>query len=467
MKITFHGAARTVTGSQHLLEVNNHRLLLDCGLFQGKRKEAYELNRTGFCGGGTIDAVVLSHAHIDHSGNIPCLVKNGFRGDIYATPATRDLCAIMLQDSANIQVRDVEFANKRRHQHRKNLFEPLYTPAHAARAMNHFISIDYHRGREILPGVVLTFGDAGHMLGSAHVILDISDHDTGKRSRLVFSGDIGRKDIPIIRDPEPVTGGCDILIMESTYGNRSHPAYDDSERQLERLVNETHGRGGCLLIPAFAVGRTQQLIFGLNKLYRRGAIPGMPVFIDSPLATNVTDIFRLHPETYDAETLAFLEENDNPFSFKALNFTRSVEESKRLNARTRPAVIIAASGMLEHGRIIHHLRSRISDGRNTILVAGWQAPNTLGRQLVEGATEVNLFGEPFPVAARIEVLTGFSGHADKDELLAWAGVMAKKPHHTFIVHGEEEAALALQGRLAGELGFTDIAIPAPHQVFAL
>jgi metallo-beta-lactamase family protein len=467
MKLTFHGAARTVTGSQHLLDANGKKILLDCGLFQGKRKEAFELNRHGFCEGSEIDALVLSHAHIDHSGNIPSLVKNGFAGDIYATPATRDLCANMLLDSANIQVRDVEFVNKRRKRKNKNLFEPLYTPADVKTAMSLFVGIGYHRKKEILPGIFLTFVDAGHLFGSAHVILDIQDKETGKDRRLVFSGDIGRCDIPIIRDPEPVTEGADILIMESTYGNRSHPPYPDSEKEMERIVSDTFKRGGSLIIPAFAVGRTQQLVFTLHKLYENRDIPAMPVFVDSPLATNVTDIFRMHPEVYDEETLSFLE-NDahhNPFSFKSLHFTQSVEESKELNFLQMPSIIISASGMMEHGRILHHLANRIDDYRNTILVTGWQAPYTLGRKIVEGEKDVMIFGEPYKVRAKVEILTGFSGHADQEELVAWAGAMQNKPERTFVIHGEEEAALHLQKNLESRLGFTDIAIPEPHQSF--
>lgn len=466
MKITFHGAAKTVTGSQHLIEVNGRRILLECGLFQGKRKEAFELNRKGvpFSEAAAIDVVILSHAHIDHSGNLPCLVKNGFSGDIYATPATRDLCAIMLMDSANIQVRDVLYVNKKRRKNRQNEFEPLYLPTDVTRTMRQFIGLGYHRRHEILPGIFLTFVDAGHMLGSSHVVLDIKDSETNRDLRLVFSGDIGRVGIPIIRDPEPITDGCDVLLMESTYGNRSHPPYPESDRELERIVNETADRGGCLLLPAFSVGRTQQLVHSLHKLHAARKIPFLPVFVDSPLATNVTGIFRLHPEIYDEETLRFMEDTGgSAFSFSSLRFTRSVEESKRLNAMQTPAIIIAASGMMEHGRILHHLRSRIADPKNTILVTGWQAPYTLGRQIVEGEKMVKLFGELFPVAAKVEVLTGFSGHADREELVLWAGAMRKKPRHTFLVHGEEEAAATLKTKLADNLSFQNIVIPELHQ----
>jgi len=465
MKITFHGAARTVTGSQHLIEVNGYRIMLDCGLFQGRRKEAFELNRQGFCDGASIDALVLSHAHIDHSGNIPCLVRHGFTGDIFCTSATRDLCAYMLMDSAYIQEKDVEFVNKRRARAKKNLFEPLYTKEDVVKAMGNFVGVSYYRRREILPGIHLTLIDAGHMLGSAHVVLDIHEKATGRDIRLLFSGDVGRPDIPIIRDPQPIPLGADVLITESTYGDRLHPPYPESEKELERIVNQTFRRGGCLLVPAFAVGRTQQLVYALHKLYERRDIPAMPVFVDSPLATRVTDVFRLHPECYDQETNDFILRNsvDNPFAFSSLRYTQSVEQSKELNFLRMPAIIISASGMMEGGRILHHLRNRISDPRNTILVTGWQAPNTLGRRIVEKEPVVRIFGDEFPLKARVEVLTGFSGHADREGLLAWAGSLQRKPTRTFVVHGEEAAALALADGLRHEHGFAAVEVPEMHQ----
>lgn len=467
MKLTFHGAAKTVTGSQHLLEVNGRKILLDCGLFQGKRKEAFELNRSGFCAGKEIDCLILSHAHIDHSGSIPCLAKRGFTGDIICTSATRDLCAVMLMDSANLQEQDVFFVNKLRRKNGQKEFEPLYSKEDVVAVMDQFVGISYNRRREILPGVHLTLVDAGHMMGSANVILDIEED--GRMRRLIFSGDIGRRGIPIINDPTVLREGADILIMESTYGNRLHPPYPESERELKRIVNETYRRGGVLLIPAFAVGRTQQLVYALHKLFLRRAIPNLPIFVDSPMATRVTDIFRLHPETYDQELRDFIlrENHSNPFGFDTLRYTQSVEESKELNFLREPAIIISASGMMEGGRILHHLRKRIGDKRNTILVTGWQAPNTLGRKIVEGADTVRIFGEEFHLHAKVEVLTGFSGHADRAELLAWAGAMGKKPERTFVVHGEEEAATALAEGLSAELGFARVDIPDPHQEFEL
>jgi len=467
MRIIFQGAARTVTGSQHLIEVNGKKILLDCGLFQGRRKEAFERNRHEFCDGASIDYLVLSHAHIDHSGRIPCLVKNGFKGDICCTSSTRDLCAVMLMDSAFIQEKDVEYVNRQRARKQQRPFEPLYTKEDVANAMKHFVGLSYNRSHQLCPGVSLTLVDAGHMLGSAHVLLDIADHDTGKTQRLVFSGDIGRPDIPIIRDPTPLTAGADLLIMESTYGNRSHPPYAESEHELERIVNDTVRRGGALLIPAFAVGRTQQLVYALHKLHSRQAIPDLPIFVVSPLATRTTEIFRLHPEVYDDEIREFMltDDDHNPFGFGRLQYTQTVEQSKALNSLKGPAVIISASGMLEGGRILHHLRHRISDARNTILISGWQAPNTLGRRLVDKEETVRIYDVEFPVKAQVEVLTGFSGHADRDGLLNFVRVMEKRPGQTFIVHGEEEASQSFAQDLRSELGLANVVVPDALQSF--
>lgn len=469
MKITFHGAAGTVTGSQHLLEINGKTIMLDCGMYQGKRKDAFERNRSEFCQGKEVDVLILSHAHIDHSGRIPCLVKNGFRGDIVCTSATRDLCAVMLMDSAVIQEKDVEFVNKRRLKNRQNPFEPLYIRADVARSMGQFVGISYNRRHELFPGVSLTLMDAGHMLGSAHVILEIDDQETGQHRRLVFSGDIGRPGIPIIRDPEPILDGADILIMESTYGNRLHPPYAETEQELTRIVNETAARGGALLIPAFAVGRTQQLIYSLHKLHASQSIPDLPIYVDSPLATKTTDIFRLHPETYDTEIQGFIlaDDIDNPFIFERLHYTQSVDESKALNNKSGPMIIISASGMLEGGRILHHLRNRIEDARNTILIAGWQAPNTLGRRIVDREPFVRIFGEEFEMKAKVEVQTAFSGHADHDGLMDFVRVMGKKPEQTFIVHGEPEASETLATDLQKGLGLANVTVPTSLQSFTL
>ena len=467
MKITFNGAVHTVTGSQHLIEVNGKTIMLDCGMFQGKRKESFEKNRSGFCRGESVDCLILSHAHIDHSGRIPCLVRNGFTGDIFCTSATRDLSAVMLLDSAFIQEKDVEFVNRRRTKQGQSAFEPLYTKADVATAMDQFVGLSYNRPHQLFPGVSLTLVDAGHMLGSAHVILDIDEESSGQKRRLVFSGDIGRADIPIIRDPVPIRDGADIVIMESTYGNRLHPAYPESEKELERIVNETVSRGGSLLIPAFAVGRTQQIVYALHKLHSAGSIPDLPIFIDSPLATRTTDVFRLHPEVYDAEICEFLltDDDKNPFGFGRLQYTQSVEQSKALNSLKTPAIIISSGGMLEGGRILHHLRNRIEDPRTTILLTSWQAPNTLGRRLVENEKSVRIYGEEFQVRAKVEILPGFSGHADRDGLVNFVRAMKKKPQHTFIVHGEDTPSRSLAEALRTELGLENVVIPDVMQSF--
>lgn len=441
MRITFYGAAQTVTGSQHLIEVNGQRILLDCGLYQGKRAESYERNLNLPFDPRSVDVMVLSHAHMDHSGNIPNLVTSGFRGDILCTYATRDLCASMLLDSGHIQERDVEYVNKKRRRKGEPPVEPLYTQQDAKDSLAYFTGQSYHRTRSIAPGVHLTLLDAGHMLGSAIVVLDIEDREVKRDVRLVFSGDLGRVGIPIIRDPQTVDS-ADILIMESTYGNRLHPSFEDDEQRLKTIIQETYRAGGMVIMPAFAVGRTQQLVYTLHKLAAQGDIPRMPVYVDSPLAIDVTAAFRLHPECYDDETLEFLRGNDL-FGFSDLTYTRTQAESMRLNDLNQPSIIISASGMAEHGRILHHLKNHIEDPRTTVLITGWQAPETLGRRLVEKAPVVRIFGEEYRRNARVEVLNGFSGHADRDELLAWVGAIRRQPGRTFLVHGEPESAVAL------------------------
>ncbi len=466
MKITFHGAARTVTGSQHLIEVNDQRILLDCGLYQGKRSESFERNRNLPFDAASIDAMVLSHAHIDHSGNIPNLVKSGFNGDIYCTFATRDLCSTMLMDSGNIHERDAEYLNKKRARRGEPPIDPLYTVEDAVRSLEYFAAVGYHRPREIASGVTVTFLDAGHMLGSAIVVLDIEDRDAGRDVRVVFSGDLGRANTPILRDPETVEH-ADVLLLESTYGSREHEPFFDSEKRLEEIVKDTYRRGGALIIPAFAVGRTQQIVYTLNRMMVRRDIPPIRVYVDSPLAINATSVFRLHPESYDEETRAFMLAEGDPFGFDQLVYARSVEQSKELNFLREPFIVISASGMMETGRVLHHLHNRIEDPSNTILIVGWQAPDTLGRRLVEGVSPVRIFGEEHTVRAKIEVINGFSGHADRSELLAWARAIAKRPRHTFLVHGEEESAASLAQGLRDEAGFEDVIVPEMHQSFTI
>jgi metallo-beta-lactamase family protein len=467
MQIQFWGAAQTVTGSMHLLSVNGHKLLLDCGLYQGKRKEAFERNRNLPFDAREIDAVILSHAHIDHSGNLPSLVKAGFSGPIYATSATRDLDAYMLLDSAHIQESDVAYVNKRRARQGKNLFEPLYTRRDATDTLTHFSTVEYGRPFEPVPGVQVHFRDAGHILGSAIVVIDVQEGE--RRFRMLFSGDIGRKGLPILRNPQ-VAEGVDFVIMESTYGNRFHESTSEAKEMLRQAVREAFDRGGKLIIPSFAVGRTQELAYGLDQLWEAGKLPPIDVFVDSPLAVNVTEVFRLHPECYDEETLdAMLSEPDrDPLSFKHLRYIRGVEDSKRLNHLTTPAVIISASGMCEAGRILHHLKNNIEDPRTIVMFVGYQAENTLGRKLLEGQDPVPIFGEEYHVKAEIRRAEGYSAHADRTELLNWAARVQEQGDlkRVFVVHGEEESAQALAEGLR-EQGVPQVDVPQRSQSFEL
>lgn len=469
MEITFHGAARTVTGSQHLLNINGYQILLDCGLYQGKREESLIRNRELPFAAHAVDVTVLSHAHIDHSGNIPNLVKQGFKGDIVATFATRDLCNIMLRDSAKIQESDINYLNKKRQRQNLPLLEPAYTMHDAVVSMKSFLSVSYERRLSIGPGITLTFLDAGHVLGSAIVVLDVDDNSGQKPTRIVFSGDIGRPNRPILNDPA-VIEEADILIMESTYGNREHPTDDNIDEELERIIEQTIRRGGKVIVPAFAVGRTQELVYRLNKMVEnRDLPPDLRVFVDSPLAVDATNVFRAHPEAYDAEAAEILltDPDHDPFGFSMMEYTRSVQESKALNFLKHPAVIISASGMAENGRILHHLKNNIEDNRNTILIVGYQAPETLGRRLVEKQRRVKILGEDYDVNARVEVLNGLSGHAGRSELIAWARHLKHPPRETFLVHGDPDAAFALADALRLELGFPNIHVPELGQQFRL
>ena len=416
-----------------------------------------------------IDILVLSHAHIDHSGNVPNLVKSGFMGDIVCTYATRDLCAIMLRDSAKIQQYDIEYINKKRDRQGLPPIEPIYTMADAVNSLKHFIGIGYERPYKLAPGITLTFYDAGHILGSAIVALDIEDRDAGRDVRLVFSGDLGRPNRPILRDPTFINS-ADVLLIESTYGNRFHDDKIEATNKLERIVTETYQRGGKLIVPAFAVGRTQELVYRLHQLVvKRDIPPHLPVYVDSPLAVDATGIYRLHPEAYDEELHQFLADgrNGDPFGFDMMRYTRTTAESKELNFLREPAIIISASGMAEAGRILHHLKNNIEDPRNTILIVGWQAPHTLGRRIVEKQAKVRIFGEEYQLRAQVETINGLSAHADRGELLEWTGHLQKRPSHTFIVHGEEDASTALAEALQREQGFAHAAVPQLGQKFTV
>ncbi|RLC76931.1 MAG: MBL fold metallo-hydrolase [Chloroflexi bacterium] len=463
MEIQFLGAAQTVTGSQHLISVNGSRILLECGLFQGKRRESFERNRNLPFDAASVDTLILSHAHIDHSGNIPNLVRNGFRGDIYCTFATRDLCSAMLRDSAYIQERDAEYANKKRARKGLPPVEPIYTHTDAIASLEHFISVGYDRPALVAPGARCTFLDAGHILGSASILLEIEE---GRRQiRLLFSGDLGRNDRPILRDPTPAPP-ADALIIESTYGNRSHAPREDAEKKLLDLIGGTCAQGGKVVIPAFSVGRTQEIVYSLRRMARTRELPNVPVFVDSPLAVNATEIFRLHPECYDEELREFVAQNrhPDPFGFDQLRYVRNVEDSKAINDVKGPAIIISASGMCEAGRIQHHLKHNIGDPRNLVLIVSWQAPHTLGRRLVEKQPVVKIFGEKFPLRARVETISGYSAHADREGLLNWAKPTARGLQHTFVVHGDPEPAAALADGLK-QLGARGVAVPKQGDAF--
>lgn len=468
MQLQFHGAVRTVTGSQHLLTVNGHRILLDCGFYQGRRQETYARNLHLPYDAARVDVLVLSHAHIDHSGNVPNLVKRGFRGDIFATFATRDLCSIMLRDSAKIMANDVRYLNKQRGRKGEAPVEPIYGDEDAIAAMRQFLAMSYDRTREIAPGVNLTFVDAGHILGSAIVILDIEDREQGRERRLVFSGDIGRPKRPILRDPALVDH-ADILLIESTYGNRTHKNEAESDDELRDVIRATMQRGGKVIVPAFAVGRTQELVYRIHRLINERQLPNtLPIFVDSPLAIDATGIYRMHPESFDEETYEFMlnVRTGDPFGFDRMIYTRAVEQSKSLNELQGPAVIISASGMAESGRILHHLKNNVEDPRNTVLIVGWQAEHTLGRRIAERARQVSIFGERYDLRAQVATINGFSAHADRPELLEWAGHIKTPPRHTFVVHGEEAPALSLADALR-EQGHRKVTVPQLGEKFTL
>jgi metallo-beta-lactamase family protein len=465
MKIKFCGADQSVTGSQHLITANGKKILLDCGLMQGKRKEAFEINRNFPFDAASVDVMLLSHAHLDHSGNIPHLVKSGFKGHIYSTAATLDLCQLMLRDSAFLQEKDVKFVNKKRTRQNKNPFEPLYTIDDVEKAMQSFIAVPYDKKVEIFPGISATFIDAGHILGSAGILLEINEN--GKTTRLGYSGDIGRPEMPILRDPIPIPNP-DILIMESTYGSRFHPLNDHVEEETASVINEVIKRGGKIIIPAFAVGRTQLLVYELHELFNKNKLPVFPIFVDSPLAVNVTEVYRLHPECFDRETyIEFLNNHEDPFGFSRLTYTRDVNESKKLNTFKGPCMIISASGMAEGGRILHHLANNIEDPNNMILFAGYAAQETLARKIMDGAESVNIFGDPYNVRAQIKKMDYFSAHADQTGLLKYIDASGPdKIKNIFIVHGEPEESLPLQKIITGK-GYKNVVYPKIGEEFEL
>jgi len=443
VRLTFFGAAQEVTGSMFLLELEAGTILIDCGMFQGRRAETRARNRDLPPEAVAADAAILTHSHVDHSGNLPTLVKAGFTGSIHSTPATFDLCAYMLRDSARIQEGDARYLNRKFADDPD--FEPimpLYDEADAVQALERFVTITYRRPFTPLPGVSATLLNSGHILGSAEVMLDVTDG--GQHRRLVFSGDLGRAGLPIIRDPEFPPRPIDYVIMESTYGDRTHGDVAAMHDDVERIVRDTVARGGKLIVPAFAVGRTQELLYVLHELVRAGRLPRIPIFIDSPLAIDVTSVFRLHPECFDAETRAFLDEQGDVFAFDQVRFVRTTEESIALNGLEGPAIIISASGMAEAGRILHHLRNHVEDERNTILIVGFMAQHTLGRRIAERRPRVKIWGVERDLLAHVEVLDSFSAHADQHDLMAFAQACGADTRRFFLVHGEPAAQTALR-----------------------
>lgn len=439
MKITSYGAAEEVTGSAHLVEVNGKKILLDCGMVQGHRKEALQANRQHAEALKDVDMIILSHAHIDHSGNIPTIVKNGFQGPIYTTLATADLCSVMLEDSAHIQEKDWQYLQEKNESLPNG--EPLYRVADAIAANKLFSGLNYDEAKEIAPGVTLILRNAGHILGSALVELHIEED--GHKKVLGFTGDLGRKHMPIIKDPYQWTQ-LDYLITESTYGGRMHDAYEAVDGELVRLIHKAIEQKGKIIIPAFAVERTQEIIYHLHQLQNENKIPCIPMYVDSPLAVNATDIFRRHPECFDQETFAqFGNEKEDPFGFGCLRYIHTTEESKQLNGKSGPMIIISASGMCESGRILHHLKNCIEDPRNMILIISFMAQNTLGRALAEKQKIVRILGHSYERKAEIYTINSFSAHADHQEIINYI-----KPiqglKEVFIVHGEAQAARAIK-----------------------
>ena len=474
MKIQFLGAAREVTGSKHLITTNSgHKILLDCGMYQGKGMDTDAANRDLGFDPKDIDCVILSHAHIDHSGLIPYLYKQHFRGDIYCTPATRDLCALMLTDTAYIQAQDVRWYNKKMDKLHKPKVQPLYEQTDVDKVMRHFVCYDYDRRFRIFDDVLLTFTNSGHMLGSAICSLDIFEEDQSggeKRwKRIAYTGDIGRASSHILSAPQAFPQ-CDYLICESTYGNRIHEDRDVTEEQLLGVVDDTCVyRGGKLLIPSFSVGRTQEIVYVLNQLYNDGRLPRIPVYVDSPLSVNATQIFRMYPQSLSDEVRDTLRYDDDPFGFNTLRYITDIRESKRLNTDPHPAIIISSSGMLEAGRIKHHVANHISDPKCTILIVGYCAPTTLGARIQNPELKwVSIFGMDRRIKAQITKIEGYSGHGDWQEMIAYFTHCQNIAHiqRTFIVHGEQSAAEEYKDHLY-EAGFRGIEVPEKGQVVVL
>jgi metallo-beta-lactamase family protein len=458
MKLKFLGAAREVTGSKHLITTENReKILLDCGMFQGKGMETDGMNRNLGFDPAEIDHIILSHAHIDHSGLIPYIYKLGFRGSVVCTNATRDLCAIMLADSGHIQESDVERFNRRRIAKGLAPVEPIYAEKDARACMELFVGVAYNRRFRIDENTNVKFTNTGHMLGSGVVSLEITEN--GKTTRLAYTSDIGRPANRILKPPEPFLQ-CEYLITESTYGNRLHPQMRDAEAELLRVIRQTCvEKGGKVIIPAFAIGRTQEVVYALNNFFNEGLLPKINIYVDSPLAVNATDIFRLHLDDLSDDVQDVMQNDSDPFGFGTLFYVKSTEESKKLNSIKEPCVIISASGMMEAGRIKHHLANNIEDPKNTILVVGYCSPTTLGARITSGENPVSIFGEKHPVRATVERIEAFSGHGDCNEMKDYISCQDKSQlKKVFLVHGEYEAQQFYQGKLE-EAGFRNISMP--------
>jgi metallo-beta-lactamase family protein len=459
MKLSFYGAARSVTGSRHLLEVPGFRVLFDCGMFQGRRDEAVRRNRELGFEPKSVGAVLLSHAHIDHSGALPVLPRKGFSGKVYLTRASADLAGIMLEDSARVQENDCRYVNKQEKRRGRTCVQPFYDGDDVKKIVRRLEGIRYGDLLKLAPRVTASFHDAGHILGSAAV--RVKHTARGNTTTVLFSGDLGRSHMPILRDPElpPV---CDILILESTYGDRLHEqAGEEMKRKAQHLIDHARQHKSKIIVPAFAVGRTQELVMRIKELVGEGRVEPIPIYIDSPLADKATGVFRRHPECYDEETLKTFSSDGDVFASRYIHFVSSSEDSKRLNAMRGPCVIISSSGMCEGGRVIHHLKHAIEDEANVIVFVGFQAEHTLGRKLVEGWDVVPLFGVPTKRRAQIVKFNGLSAHADRNDLLAYVRAINPLPSTVFVVHGEEKQALSLGAAIQSEHPQIDVRIP--HQ----
>ena len=461
MRIQFLGATRTTTGSMYLIEVNQQRILLECGLFQGRRGETMERNRNFLFDVTKLAAVVLSHAHIDHCGNLPNLCRQGYAGNIYCTFATRDLAAIMLEDSAEIQKDDAEYISRQNAKKDLPPVEPLYSAIDAEKAVRQFVGFNYDRPMPVTNGVTVTFRDAGHILGAAQVVLDIQEGS--RRFRYLFSGDIGRGDDDILRDPQPVEN-VDFLQVEATYGGRVHSPKIDAKAEAGRLVRETIQRKGKVIIPAFSIGRTQQIVYTLHQLTLAGELPPVPIYVDSPLSVNATEVYRLHPECFNESIYKFLREKANPFGMENLTYIREVAHSKKLNELKDAAIIISASGMAEAGRIRHHLKNNIGNPDNLVLFVGYCAEHTLGAQILAGKNPVNIFGQPHTVRARVASIDAFSGHADRNELQAYVKALTGNIRKISVIHGEESQCIAFAEMLRALKPKAEVIVPEYQQI---